>query len=736
MIKFFNILTIGLAMLILTCCSSSDKVIDNFESGTFDKWTVEGEAFGSKPDEMPQPGQQEISGYEGKAFANSFHEGDDSRGTLVSSPFKIERNYINFLIGGGTGPDVYMALEVDGQTVLISRPIVESEALHQLTWNVKNYKGKMAVIKIVDNQRGEWGHILVDQIVMSNKEKSDIMVGYEQSYKIDKKYLLVPIEDKSPITKLSIQQNGEYIYPSLDIRLAQTKTDYWIPIDVEQYKGQELNLIFDHVKKTDIGFSQITQSDSFNFDYNEKFRPDYHFSPYYGWTNDPNGMVFNNGEYHLYYQSNPYGSMWGNLHWGHAVTKDFRKWEHLPFAIEPDSLGAIFSGSAVIDKNNTAGFGKNALVAIYTSAGQIQAQSIAYSLDNGRTFVKYKNNPVLTDARYVDFRDPKVFWHNRSNQWIMSLATTQTITFYASKNLKEWIRLSEFGDGIGDHGGVWECPDLFPLTFNGQTKWVLFVSINPGGPNGGSATQYFIGSFDGKTFKPDDLPYPLWLDYGCDNYAGVTWNNAPDGRRIFIGWMSNWNYTNQVPTTHFRNAMTLPRDIKLLNNGDHLIVASYPVKEINGLRAETQNLGNIEVKTTNTVEKLLDNNTGAFEIEMTINNSNVNNFGFRLSNSKGESLDFFFDIEKRQFIVNRSKSGLVGFSKNFASSSIISPLVVKDSYKIRLLMDKASSEIFINDGELVQTNTIFPTEPYNRLDFRCNGGNIIIDDFKIYKLQQ
>lgn len=734
--KHFCISFISFAMITLVSCSSSDKIIDDFESGSFSKWTVEGDAFGTMPNDKPEPGQQEIIGYEGKSFADSFHGGDDSRGTLTSSPFTIERDFINFLIGGGIRSDVYMSLEVEGQNVFISRPIVESEALHQLSWDVKNYKGKKAVIKIVDNQRGEWGHILVDQIVMSNTDKSNIMVDYKQSYKIDKKYLLIPIEDKGPVTKVHLQQDGKNISPLLEIRIAQTKTDYWVPINVEPYKGQQITLLFDLVKKTDIGFSLINQSDTFDFDYNEKYRPDYHFSPYYGWTNDPNGMVYHNGEYHLYFQHNPYGSMWGNMHWGHAVTKDFIKWEHLPFALEPDSLGTMFSGSAVIDKNNTAGFGKDAMIAIYTSAGKIQSQCIAYSLDNGRTFTKYENNPVLTDANYADFRDPKVFWHNASNQWIMSLATTQTITFYSSKNLKEWTRLSEFGDGIGDHGGVWECPDLIPLTYQGKTKWVLFVSINPGGPNGGSATQYFIGSFDGKKFIPDDLPYPLWIDYGCDNYAGVTWENTPDKRHIFIGWMSNWSYTNQVPTLNFRNAMTVPRDIKLADNGKHLIVANYPVKEIDKLRTDSVSINNFEVKTKYTTDKLLDNNNGAYEIEMTIRNTSTRNFGFKLYNRKGESLNFVFDTEKGQFIVDRSKSGLVDFSNNFASHSINAPLVPKETYKIRLLIDKASSEIFINNGELVQTNTMFPTEPYNSIDFNVDGGTINIENFRVYRLKQ
>jgi len=555
------------------------------------------------------------------------------------------------------------------------------------------------------------------------------------AFDIDKKYLLVPIEDKAPESRLHLQLNGQNISEELFIRVAQNKVDYWIPIAVEEYKGEKLTLLFQHMEEGSIGYSQIKQADDFFFDYNEKYRPHYHFSPRYGWTNDPNGMVYHNGEYHLYYQHNPYGSTWGNMHWGHTVSKDLLKWEHLPDAIYPDSLGTIFSGSAVIDKNNTAGFGKDALIAIYTSAGKIQTQSIAYSTDNGRTFTKYEGNPVLSDLKYPDFRDPKVFWHDTSGQWIMSLATTQTITFYGSKDLKEWERLSEFGEGIGNHSGVWECPDLFPLTYNEQTKWVLLVSINPGGPNGGSATQYFIGSFDGKTFTPDNLPYPLWIDYGRDNYAGVTWDNVPDGRRIFIGWMDNWDYANQTPTLNFKSAMTIPRELGLSHNGEHLVLSSNPIRETINLRADSKEMPNIKVDKTYTMDKFIDNGNGAYEIEMTVLPDKASSFSFKLMNRTGEEIKFTFDISNKQLSVDRSKSGLTGFSEKFAPAPITSPLVKKNSYKLRLLVDKASTELFVNEGELVQTNIVYPEEPYNSLEVVSEGSPLNVKDIKIHILK-
>ena len=524
----------------------------------------------------------------------------------------------------------------------------------------------------------------------------------------------------------------------MNIRVSQTKVDHWVPINIEAYKGKPVSLTFGHVKKTDIGFAQIKQSETFDYDYNEKYRPAYHFSPQYGWMNDPNGMVYYNGEYHLFFQSNPYGSRWANMHWGHAISSNLVKWEYKPTSLAPDSIGSIFSGSAVVDKNNTAGFGKDAIVAIYTSAGALQTQSLAYSLDKGRTFTKYEHNPVLSDPKIADFRDPKVFWHQKTNQWIMSLATSQTITFYGSKNLKQWNKLSEFGEGIGNHDGVWECPDLFPLKYNGQLKWVLLVSINPGGPNGGSATQYFIGDFDGKSFNPDmTIPYPVWLDYGRDNYAGVTWNNIPDadGRRLFIGWMNNWDYANFVPTLNFRSAMTLPRELKLANNGKHVVLANYPVHELESLRSETVLLENISTDKEFVIEKLLNVNNGAYELEMEVDVLESEEFVLELQNKSKEHLDFIFDLKNETLNVDRSKSGIVDINEKFASVVSKAPLTKKDKYKIRLFIDSASSELFIDEGAVTQTNIMFPGEPYNSLLIKNKGKVLKINNIKIHKLK-
>ena len=560
----------------------------------------------------------------------------------------------------------------------------------------------------------------------------DLTIGYQ----VDSSYILLPVEESAPEVKFKIVSSAKNDQPIFDVHLALNKIDYWVPLDVKKYKGQKLTLAFPGLKESILGISEIKQSDRFNFDYNETYRPQFHFTPQYGWMNDPNGMVYLDGEYHLFYQYNPYGSMWGNMHWGHAVSTDMVSWTYLPIAIAPDSLGTIFSGSAVVDVNNTSGFGKNAIVAIFTSNGKTQRQSIAYSTDKGRTFTKYTGNPVLPNPGITDFRDPKVSWNEATKRWVMALATKQTITFFSSPNLKDWTKLSEFGQGTGAHTGVWECPDLFPLTYQGKTKWVLLVSINPGGPNGGSATQYFIGSFNGKVFKADALPYPLWVDYGRDNYAGVTWGNIPksDGRRLFLGWMSNWDYGTSVPTLNFRSANTIPRELTLKNNGDHLVLNSFPVKEMKSLRSIPKIIPDKLVEKELSIDELLKNNKGTYEIEMTLKPQNSTVFGFELKNSKGEGLKFTFDLNAKKLSMDRKRSGKIDFNEKFKSGTS-SPLVKKSSYKVRLLVDKASAELFINDGEIVMTTLVFPTEIMNAMNLFTTMGKLNAENITIYNIK-
>lgn len=481
--------------------------------------------------------------------------------------------------------------------------------------------------------------------------------------------------------------------------------------------------------------------------FREPHRPQFHFTPPSQWMNDPNGMVYHNGEYHLFYQHNPDSTVWGPMHWGHAVSKDMIHWEHLPIALYPDSLGTIFSGSAVVDLNNTSGFGtteKPAMVAIFTyhfsegeKAGRkdFQTQGIAYSLDNGRTWEKYKQNPALKNPGIRDFRDPKVFWQEASKQWVMILPVADHVELYGSKNLTSWAKLSEFGKTYGAHGGVWECPDLFPLEVDGQQKWVMLVSINPGGPNGGSATQYFIGNFDGKTFTSDNpAKTTLWIDHGTDNYAGVTWSNIPqtDGRRLFMGWMSNWQYANIVPTSTWRSVMTIPRELSLKKLPEGIRLLSQPVKELASIRGESVDLKSQSIAGEADITKDISFPVSTSEVLLTFGNvENSKDFGIELSNSQGQKLLIGYERGKNQYYIDRSQAGKKDFSKEFAGKQTAPGKSTNKPVKLHLLLDVASVELFADDGEVVMTDIFFPDMPYKQLKLYAKDGSVQLENGKI-----
>ncbi|GAA4816085.1 glycoside hydrolase family 32 protein [Litoribaculum gwangyangense] len=489
------------------------------------------------------------------------------------------------------------------------------------------------------------------------------------------------------------------------------------------------------------------------------YRPNFHFTPKANWMNDPNGMFYLNGTYHLYFQYYPYGNVWGPMHWGHATSKDMITWEEQAIALYPDDSGLIFSGSAVVDKNNTSGFGKNGImpvVAIFTyhnmdmeKDGKIdyQTQAIAYSLDEGMTWTKYDKNPVIPNPGIKDFRDPKVMWDEANNKWIMTLAAGNKVMFYSSFNLKEWTLESDFGESIGGHGGVWECPDLFSMKVENsdEIKWVLLVSINPGGPNGGSATQYFVGDFDGNRFVMDDdfshqleAKDSIWLDYGKDNYAGVTWSNIPetDGRTLFIGWMSNWDYARDVPTFKWRSAMTIPRDLQLKKINENYYLESLPVDELYNY-AE------------NTIQKDLVNSK---ELEDLINHSNINlaniniafdlkdlketNYDFLFFNKEGDMLSLGLNNMETEFFINRTKSGKVDFSEKFAPKiSTVKTSEILRELSVQILLDKTSVEVFYNDGEVVMTELFFPNAPFDKFSLSSKDKTFKIENVKIQEFK-
>lgn len=441
--------------------------------------------------------------------------------------------------------------------------------------------------------------------------------------------------------------------------------------------------------------------------YDEQYRPQIHYTPARNWVNDPNGLVYADGTYHMFYQYNPSGNVWGNMSWGHAVSADLVHWQEKPVALTGDELGAIFSGSAVVDRNNTAGFGKDAIVALYTSADIFQQQSLAYSVDGGETFTKYADNPVIANSN-AEFRDPKVFWHEESGQWIMALALgwNYGVEFQGSTDLKHWSKLSEFKCPVERcNKGQWECPDLLRMEYQGAEKWVLLVSVNPGGPAGGSGTMYFTGDFDGTTFTADSREYPLWVDYGSDNYAGVTWSGLPDGRQVMIGWMNNWNYAGDVPCNPWRSAFTLPRELKLIESEGGLLLASTVVAEVDDIAGEWVEAAPGKLPASD-----------AYHLKVTA--PREGNTSFSLANSGGERVVFSVNGSAGKLLVSRNAAtGATGFNGRFSIPAVSSPLNTSgETVVLDIYVDRSSVEVFTEDGSMCQTNLVFPGSIYDTLE--------------------
>ena len=520
---------------------------------------------------------------------------------------------------------------------------------------------------------------------------------------LGKKYLLLPVQETAEMSNIKVIGNNKQL-KTLNVRLANNHIDYYVPLDLQEFEGEK-NLALDvHVNgsyRVDGGASTFTcwknikASDTFDMKNREQYRPVYHHTPAYGWMNDPNGMFYKDGVWNLYYQHNPQGSQWENLSWGHATSKDLIHWTFEGDPVQPDALGMIFSGSAVVDKNNTAGFGKDAIVALYTSAAESQVQSMAYSTDGGKTFTKYEGNPVIT-SRVPDFRDPHMFWNEDIKKWNMILAAGQHMEIYSSDNLKDWKLESAFGEGYGNHGGVWECPDLMKLKVRGtaKEKWLLICNINPGGPFGGSATQYFVGDFDGHKFTCDTKPeVTKWMDYGKDHYATVTFDNAPEGRHVAIAWMSNWQYANQVPTQQYRSGNSIPRDLGLFEYKGDTYCSVTPSPEMTAARSKKKS-------------KVL---SEACEMVVALRG----NATVTLSNDKGEQVVMNYDAKAETFSMDRTKSGKVDFSNDFAATTK-APTYGKIN-QLRVFIDKSSIEAIDADGKMAMTNLVFPTKPYNKV---------------------
>ena len=567
----------------------------------------------------------------------------------------------------------------------------------------------------------------------------------------DEKYVLLPIQDSNDDAKINVIVDGT-LYETIYAKLSKSRTDFYVPYEIDRFKGK--NVILDVVTfqgrstvreaKTDACWKDIKLSDNFDTTNRElQFRPVFHHTPLYGWMNDPNGMFYKDGEWHLYYQLNPYGSKWQNMTWGHSSSKDLIHWEHQPIAIRQNALGSVFSGSSVIDHNNTAGFGEDAVIALYTSAGTSQMQSLAYSNDNGETFSIYNGNPIL--SLETEARDPNMFWNEQTKEWnlVLAHALEHEILFFTSPDLKNWTLSSSFGKGEGAQDGVWECPDLFELPVQGTNlkKWVLIVNLNPGGPFGGSATQYFIGDFDGKTFTADknaDGIIPTkWLDYGKDHYATVSWSDAPSGRRVLIGWMSNWQYAADVPTLQFRSANTLPRDISLFQdeNGE-IFAACSPSPELLALRGKiSKSVNRTNISNSSKNFTLPSTNSSTCEILLDIDATKANQVNITLSNKNGEKSVIEYNREKHTLLFDRTRSGITDFSTNFPAITVAPTFENSGKISLRIFIDRSSIEIFGNDGKTVMTNLVFPNSPYSNLKITSEGGKAVISNLRIFSIK-
>ena len=536
-----------------------------------------------------------------------------------------------------------------------------------------------------------------------------ILSGHHAMMSVDtqKRYILLPVEEKESETKIKVIKDGHSMQ-AINVRLATGKPDYYVPLDISQF-GTDGKVLLDLDFKgnaRNVGniedyscWQLMKESDTFDTTNRETYRPVYHHTPQWGWMNDPNGMFYKDGVWNLYYQFNPYGSTWENMTWGHAISRDLIHWQYEGTPIIPDALGTIFSGSSVVDSSNTAGFGKNAIVAMYTSAGESQTQSIAYSNDGGKTFTKYSGNPVLTE-KAPDFRDPKMIWNSTTKEWNLIVATGQKMNFYTSKDLKNWKYESNFGESYGCHKGVWECPDLIQMT-NG--KWVLFCNINPGGPFGGSSTQYFVGQWDGHKFTCESAPETTkWMDYGKDHYATVTFSNAPDGRHVALPWMSNWQYGAVVPTMQYRSGNAIPRDLGIFTDGNEEYLSVKPSPEI--LKAFSKKAQSLSDACMIEVSGLRRNAT------------------IELTNNKNERVVMRYDAAEQSFSVDRMKSGKTDFSDVFAAVTT-APTHGKVN-RVLIFIDKSSVEVFDGDGKFSLTNLVFPSVPYNKLKISGGKGKI------------
>ena len=656
----------------------ADLVIADFDGDSYGAWTVEGSAFGTAPARGALPGQMAVDGFLGKGLVNSFLGGDDSTGTLTSVPLRIERPFITFLIGGGNNPDkLALQLLIDGKPVRGAtggndRP-GGSETLLRESWDVAELAGRTATLRVIDAATGGWGHINVDQIVQTDTKPKGTLQFVRRDFVAETRFLQIPIKNGAAKRVVTLLVDGEVVVRN-DIELADGAPDWWAPLDVSAWKGRHLALVVDKLPEDSAALASIKETDTFlgpgapDSLYAEPLRGQFHFSPRRGWNNDPNGLVFFEGQYHLFFQHNPYGWGWGNMHWGHAVSRDLVHWEELGETLAPDAMGPMFSGSAVVDWKNTSGFGKEgkpALVLVYTAAGNPAVQCLAHSTD-GRTFTKYEGNPVVGQFTPGN-RDPKVFWHEPTQQWVMTLYVEEkapngpvvhTIRFLTSPDLKTWTSQSTTA-------GFFECPDFFELPVDGDAankKWVLL----------GASSEYQVGSFDGKAFTPESPKLPGHRGRGF--YAAQSFSDIPasDGRRILVGWFQT--ETRDMP---FNQSMSVPLELGLVSTADGPRMTFTPVDELKSLRTASQRIA-LEVLEPADPDPLAGISAELVEIRAEFAAESGSDVAFRV-----RGVDVVWESKTKEIVVNghRAAAPLQGGRQ-----------------KIVILADRTGLEVFASGG--------------------------------------
>ncbi len=694
------------ALLAVPAHAAEDILIADFEGKDYGRWQTTGEAFGPGPVQGTLPGQMRVDGFKGKGLANSYHGGDQSIGTLTSPPFKIERRFITFLIGGGRNTTkTCMNLVVDGRIVRNAtgpndRP-GGSETLAPDCWDVTEFAGRVAVIQIVDEATGGWGHINVDEIVQTDQKPPGLLTNATRQITLEKAYLNLPVKNGGPKRQMSVSIEGQPPR-TFEIELTDGEPDWWAYLDVAGLKGKVATLRVDKLPEDSRGLKAIDQSDQIkNSDtlYRERLRPQFHFSARRGWNNDPNGLVFYKGEYHLFFQHNPYGWGWGNMHWGHAVSADLVHWKELPIALYPDEHGTMFSGSAVVDWNNTAGFQtgrEKALVCIFTAAGNPFTQGLAYSNDRGRTWTKYAKNPVLPHVA-AENRDPKVIWYAPEKKWIMALYLDKSdYALFSSKDLKSWEKMSDVSIP-----GTSECPEFLEIALDQNkqdTRWIFY------GGNGG----YLVGRFDGRTFTPETGPHAL--NHGNCFYASQTYTDIPprDGRRILIPWGQM-----ATPGMPFNQMMGLPVELRLCTTEEGPRLLAYPVKEFGVLRAKHHTL---KARWFDPGQNPLAALKGELlDVTAELSPAEAAEIGFNL---RGVTVSY--DARKQELSCKDRKAPLK---------------LVDGKIRLRIMVDRTSVDIFGNDGRVYMPMGIIVPADNLSLGVYARGGraricSLVVDELK------